>query len=388
MEYLLQYFYSALFYGAVTVGVLFLLFTCRNPLSALTTHFDPGKKAVQERIEGILDTSGKHQGWWIVTLVLLLCLFSGSFFSCEKTETNVPSAVPTEPKMQETTGMRSEETKYIPEEETVTTEPELYTASTLEEIRKYTDEGVWNEQVYRFLWNLLSGQSEIPEYNTVKITDSVLTFSIPLENYSIRWDFTVTESGLETLPPGEYHKEIRDIVECYLYDAEEYREIPTYKWAAYPEADMISSFMVYSHVWNTPTYGEGYKYPGMHNYLCEYYGDGKLPAEEYIRLAKEKFGADLTAEEIPIVFEEEGIPMAIAGGLGGDCSYSIKDVVRESDMTHVTVQYYADCNHLLPAGKVVHHITADGVFHGYDILEPFRYEPHEMQYAEDLPTNQ
>ncbi|MBQ8640918.1 MAG: hypothetical protein IJ480_01765 [Clostridia bacterium] len=76
-----NYFTSVFFYTATTLGVVILLFTCRNPLSALTTHFDPGRKAVKERIEGILDTSRKRQGWWLVVLVLVLCLAAGSFFT-------------------------------------------------------------------------------------------------------------------------------------------------------------------------------------------------------------------------------------------------------------------------------------------------------------------
>ena len=79
---------------------------------------------------------------------------------------------------------------------------------------------------------------------------------------------------------------------------------------------MITSFIGCSLIWNTPAYGEGTDYPGMHNYLCEYYGNGKLSLADYIRLAKEKFGADLQAEEIPMVYEENGIQMVAAGGLG------------------------------------------------------------------------
>ncbi|MBQ8400690.1 MAG: hypothetical protein IJX14_02055 [Clostridia bacterium] len=528
MKYLYQYFYSVLFYTLVTAGAVVLLYVCRNPLSALTTHFDPGKKAVRERIEGILDTSRKQQGWWLVVLVLAMCLFSGSFFSCQKqtdapvsphTETiqELPPTDPVHPEkppvvwqdpipaekgrwytvpempesilslpdvskdrisqawsigepadpdcplrieglcyanmydkaedswiclqiyMEDTVstaylyvpfsaGYATESVSLVRETEsvyslylsvfrgrdfylryTITAEEDgytvsapleteyltlveigavdtkLYTAATLEEIRQYTDQGVWKEQVYDFLWNLLSGESGIPEYNTVKITDSKLTFAIPLEPiYSIWWDFTVTESGLDTLPPGTYHMMIRDIIDCFLVEPMSSEPMPAED--VYEEERMISRFIAATYIWNTPIYGEGTEYPGMHNYLCEYYGNGSIPAEEYVRLAKEKFGAEIRLEDVPMLYEEDGVLMTTAGGIGGNFSFTTIGSIREPDMTHVTVQFYADCNSLLPSHTIVYHITEDGVFHGYDILKESPYPPYGLRYLTDPYT--
>ena len=82
--------YLVLFYAVMAAGVIMLLCRRRSPLSVLTTHFDPGNKAVKERIESILDTTRKHHGWWIVILVLLLCLFSGGLWGREQNDTHDP----------------------------------------------------------------------------------------------------------------------------------------------------------------------------------------------------------------------------------------------------------------------------------------------------------
>lgn len=61
---------------------------------------------------------------------------------------------------------------------------EMVTVTSLDELTDYRDNYIISESVYDFYYNLLSGESEIPEYNTVRIDDFSIRFTVPMTEYS------------------------------------------------------------------------------------------------------------------------------------------------------------------------------------------------------------
>lgn len=64
-----------IFYG---VAMLEIVKRCRKSAPALTTGFNPKKKAVTQRFENILDTAKKHSGYSVIALLLCICILCTS----------------------------------------------------------------------------------------------------------------------------------------------------------------------------------------------------------------------------------------------------------------------------------------------------------------------
>lgn len=64
-----------IFYG---VTMLEIVKRCRRSAPALTTGFNPKKKAVAQRFENILDTAKKHSGYSVIAVLLCICILCTS----------------------------------------------------------------------------------------------------------------------------------------------------------------------------------------------------------------------------------------------------------------------------------------------------------------------
>ncbi len=264
-----------------------------------------------------------------------------------------------------------------------------HTATTLAEIMEAHNRGLISDTAYRFFYDLLSGSStSFPEYDSVKISEFALTFTDTREDLYMTFDFTVSESGLDTLPPGSYHKRVIDGVCCWMEDFEQVEE--THDWDSEPvlsdAVDMVETFISSSYIWNCPTYGKGVTYPGMHNYLCNYYGRStELTLDEYKRLAADKFGCtDFDALGVDaFTYERDGVTYIQAGGLGGQSCWEVVSANRDGDEVMVTVQFWAECNALIRSHKITYTLTTDGKWLGYEIIEKSEYEPFGIRYIAD-----
>ena len=264
-----------------------------------------------------------------------------------------------------------------------------HTATSLAEIKSAYDRGLISETAYQFFYDLLSGKSvSFPEYNSVIIPDFALTFTDTREDLYMTFDFTVSESGLDTLPPGSYSKQVVDGACCWMNDFEPVEE--THDWENDPAlseaVDMVETFIWSTFIWNCPTYGEGTTYPGMHNYLCNYYGRGiRLTLDEYKRLAAEKFGCtDYDALGVDaFTYERDGITYIQAGEYGDQSCWEVVSADRDGDEVMVTVQFWAECNALIRSHKITYTLTTDGKWLGYEIIEKSEYEPFGIRYIAD-----
>ena len=264
-----------------------------------------------------------------------------------------------------------------------------HTATSLAEIKSAYDRGLISETAYQFFYDLLSGKSvSFPEYNSVIIPDFALTFTDTREDLYMTFDFTVSESGLDTLPPGSYSKQVVDGACCWMNDFEPVEE--THEWENDPAlseaVDMVETFIWSTFIWNCPTYGEGTTYPGMHNYLCNYYGRGiRLTLDEYKRLAAEKFGCtDYDALGVDaFTYERDGITYIQSGEYGDQSCWEVVSADRDGDEVMVTVQFWAECNALIRSHKITYTLTTDGKWLGYEIIEKSEYEPFGIRYIAD-----
>ncbi len=257
---------------------------------------------------------------------------------------------------------------------------EMVTVTSLEELADYRDNYIISESVYDFYYNLLSGESEIPEYNTVHIEEYSIRFTVPMTEYSTYFSFTVTESGLDTLPEGTYDWQVSDLREVSVdyshYDNTEYLDIP--------EVQKLFAYFLSMYAYNTPTYGaDKMPYHAIHQYICDYHGEGgAIPRDDFCRIAETEFGiTDSTVFDLESWSEPDG--RIYSGGIGGGFTGEILDVTENSDEVTVTMQFYADWNSFLKSHKIAYRFGKNGTWLGYEILDISSREPHGMHFEEE-----
>lgn len=258
--------------------------------------------------------------------------------------------------------------------------------------RKYSN-------AYTFLWNLLSGESEIPEYNRLGIKEYSLTrlYHSSAEKI-LEFTFTVTGNSLpETLPPGTYTKIVCDTINVFLHDGkapeteEEYvEEKRAYrgmdKFGDIPAVQAVNAYLNIM-PWNLAPYGEWDITEGIlpSNYICQFYGNENMEIDfdEMQRLLLEKFGIsiDKPAENhyfYRCKYNKDTDTVYYADTRGFESIYRIIDFEEVDGTSYVTVQLYADRLYLIPSHKVRYQIGEGDVFLGYEIIETGKYKPREL----------
>lgn len=254
------------------------------------------------------------------------------------------------------------------------------TVDSLAELSKYHARHIISDRLFSFYSEFIGNTSPISELNTVKISDFEIRFTVPVQDMTTYFTFTVESSGLDTLPPGKYYREVMEALEIVLIDPEEVNEDP---FGDVEEVKKLRTFISGTYIWNTPIYGEGLSYPGIHNYICRYHGDsGSLPYEDYKRIAADEFGVTNFYElgTMGFVLEDGTI---YEGGIGGSWNGDVVDVLTEGNTTTVVMQFYADVNSLLKSYKVGYKFGRDGKWLGYEILENSDYKPFGLHFSAD-----
>lgn len=256
------------------------------------------------------------------------------------------------------------------------------TIDSLAELSEYHARHIISDNLYAFYSEFIGNGSRIPEINTVKISDFEIRFTVPVQDSTTYFTFTVESSELDTLPPGEYYREVTDLREVLMKDPNVLDE--RNEFADVPEVKKLFDFISGTYLWNTPTYGEGLTYPGIHNYICRYYGGigGTLLYEDYKHIATAEFGVTDFYElgTMGLLLEDGRIG---EGSAGGSWNGDITDVLTEGDITTVVMQFYADVNSLLKSYKIGYRFGSDGKWLGYEILETSAYEPFGLSFIAD-----
>ena len=257
---------------------------------------------------------------------------------------------------------------------------EMVTITSLEELARYLADGIITQGLYDFYYDLLSGKSDIPEYNTLQIEDYTIRFTVPMTGYASYFSFTVTESGLDTLPPGTYDWQILDIREVTVSG----RSANHSAYTDIPEVQKLFTFFDGYFAYNTPFFGEAMPHPAIHNYIIEHYGtNGSMDRDEYMQIAEAEFGiTDFSSMRLEDWTDENG--RLFSGGVGGGWYGEVTEVWEheESENVHITIQFYADCNYLLKSHKIAYKFGYDGTWQGYSFVSRSVYEPGDMYFAE------
>lgn len=312
----------------------------------------------------------------IIALVLAAVFFSAILTSCSLRSDSESAATES-----------GTETESLAESETESGgsgsgDGKLLTLTTLDGIMRACDDGLLKEPAKEFFYNMLSGESEIADYNKFDVP----SFTVTLDKQNsgeVSFAFRVENSTLDTLRDGDYAWEMFQGFSFFRTDFAETPEAEALSDTA--EAEMLSTFFTGSYIYNTPTFGAGTTYPGMHNFLTNYYGGGELEYDEYVRLAKEKFGCDdIDALGVEgLFFERDGKKYAQAGGIGGAACYEFESIARESGDTLVTVQFFADINRIVKSHLITYRFGEGGVWLGYELKAASDYPPYGLRYAED-----
>lgn len=256
---------------------------------------------------------------------------------------------------------------------------------------------------YPFLWNLLSGESDVPEYNELEIKDYSLTRIYDAGGTTIEFTFTVTGDSLhETLPPGTYSWTLQEVMDLYIYP----EGVPTNQeeGTAYSKqiygldrfegnsaVEAVNTYLSYMAVSEASPFGEwdpeNLRLP--YGYICVYYGDEnfEISFDELQSLMSEKFGiaverppqTGMVHSYIICLYDAESDTVRFADTRGSTPVHKFLDIREEEGVTYVIVQFFADRHRIIPSHKVQYAIGEGDVFLGSEIIQEGHYEPRELR---------
>jgi len=235
-------------------------------------------------------------------------------------------------------------------------------------------DGILTDAAYQLLFDMVSGQSATHDYNLFTID----RYTIERDgDNELSFDFHVSESTHDTVGVGDYQTVLCDYVEPMLEGLHEFKRVDFNAFGEFSdreEAWMVAEWLLSRYHWRVPDFGKA-KEKEVSNYLCRYYGNGKLPFEEYQKLAKEKFGIENpTAADVPQM-QQNGELFVYSGDLGGQIRYEVKNVRTVGDDTEVTVRFYADINRIVKSHLVTYVLGEGGVWKEMRIDEESAYPP-------------
>ena len=255
---------------------------------------------------------------------------------------------------------------------------------------------------YNFIYNLVSGESEIPEYNGLGIKEySISLIEDEGSGIGTTLSFTFKVAGLSlpsTLIPAVYTWTIHDGMSLLVYTEglpTNYEEGTAYENrmrglhrfegnSAVEAVDTYLSWMPY--IYEVSPYGEwdpeNYHLP--YNYICAHYGKNlEISFSELQNLMAEKFGIAVERPEKSGLlsrceYDKERDTVRYADTRGYEAVHRFLDVREEDGITYVSVMLFADKHYLIPSHTIQYKIGEGDVFLGCEIIREGNYEPREL----------
>lgn len=267
-----------------------------------------------------------------------------------------------------------------PKSDFITTDGERITITSLAVWEEFNHDGNFSDNCLNFLRNFIENDSEFLEFNSVKVSEyEIIRDPEAYDYYSLAFNFTVTESALDTLPVGSYRTIVEDRVDCYI-KFEGTSPLVRETVPASEATDAVRTWIASALRWELPQYGKATDPTLYLNYIVRRYGEnGIMPYSDFEKILSEKAGITATKEDFShfLLVENENLYI-IEGGIGGNTSYAFVADGAAHGFTSVTVQFFADCNGFIRSYKVEYRIGDNGELLGSTVIEKSPYKPYGL----------
>ncbi len=301
-------------------------------------------------------------------LTLFICLF---LTSCEE-KAPTPSNVPVI--MTEILADGKDKSEHIKKED------ERITLTSLDVWDEFNFDGNFSDNCLLFLRGFIEGYSEFLEFATVKISNWEIIRDTKVYGYKMAFNFTVTESKMDSLPIGDYKTIITDSVDCYMEFLEAPRENAS---AAVPQTaaeTAIFNWLTFAQYYDFAKYGEWNAPLFAHYIRCHYGDDGVLTFADFAKLSKDKFGTTVTKEMFASQLYVDDMTLYINTSASDENqSFDIIEEYTNDDVTTVVVQHYADCNKFIKSYKIAYYLDSEERFLYCEILNTAPYKPYGLR---------
>ncbi len=259
-------------------------------------------------------------------------------------------------------------------------EDKRITITSLEVWDEFNYDGNFSDNCLLFVRGFIEGYSEFLELGTVKLSYWEIIRDEKEYGYKMAFNFTVSESKLDTLPVGDYKTVVTDSVDCYI----DFIEAPREKVSeTVPHGDaesIIYDWLTLAQYYDYPDFGEWSGTQYAHYVRCHYGDKGVLEFSDFASLVKDKFGMTVEKEMFADGLYVEDMKLYInTAAPDENQAFDFVGEVTEDGITTVTVLHYADCNKLIGSYKMAYKIDADGRFIGCERIDGSPYKPYGLR---------
>lgn len=299
--------------------------------------------------------------------ILLLCLI---LCACSE---NAPSPSDTPVVVPEVLSDGKTKSEHIQKED------ERIRITSLEVFDEFNFDGNFSDNCLLFLRGFIEGYSKFEEFETLKISDWEIIRDTKVYGYKMAFNFTVSESVIDTLPVGEYKTVITDSVDCYIDFVEAPRDKVDVTVPQSEAQSAVYDWLDFAEYYDFAPYGE-WDSPLFAHYIRLHYGDkGIIRFSDFAKLALDKFGAVVTKEEFASGLYVEDMTLYIdTASSEEEQSFDFVDEQTVNGITTVTVQHYADCNKLIKSHKIAYMLDEEERFLSCEFLSIEPYKPYGL----------
>lgn len=256
------------------------------------------------------------------------------------------------------------------------------TITSLSEWSAFNFDGNFSDNCHNFLRMFIEGYSQFDEFSTVKLSNWEIIRDPDTYENDLAFNFTVSESSLDTLPKGTYKTVVKDAIDCYMtFEGDAPNAFVTEKMFTSEASKAIGYYLTSYYSWYLPEYGTATKTLPLVNYIVDAYGESGdvMTLDNFNLKVKEIFGISPNKEEIKnLISTKNGTEYVTAFPLGGNASFVIVDEEIEDDKTVITVQFFADCNKFIKSDAIEYYVSKDSKLLGCKVITSSEYKPYGL----------
>ncbi|MBQ8836012.1 MAG: hypothetical protein IJ002_00725 [Clostridia bacterium] len=299
------------------------------------------------------------------TLFLSILCAALLFASCDEKDVAATADTVTE---------TSSEPTYIKEGERIT-------ITSMQEWANFNYDGNFTDNCKSFLLMFIEGNSKFAEFETVKLGKWQMIRDEEVYGYSLAFNFTVTESKLETLPIGEYKTIVTDAVDCYMtFDSAAPTFLKNEVTVLSSASEAVCDWINATYSWSVPEYGKATDEMQLTalNYFIDRYGeDGKILDYKFKELLSDKLGVVVNEDLFGELYEVKDKQLYIKRDIHmGVTDFAVIGEEEKEGVTTVTVQFFADCNRFIKSDVVEYYIDKEERIIGCERIYFSDYEPY------------